>query len=1062
MFRIRLIVLALLAVPLTAHAAGLHFERIGAESGPPPGVVTAVYEDRAGFIWIGSRAGLFLYDGYSFTSFEHDASDPSSLSGNEIRAIYEDSRGTLWIGTNTGGLNRFDRTTWAFEQFRHDPGDATSLSHDSVYTILEDKDGILWVGTQRGLNRFDRATGVFEQILADPEKEGALRNDYVVAILEDRAGRLWVGTVEGGLYLRDRESDRFRAYRHDPRDPNSLGNDSVLALAEDSAGVLWVGTSDGLNRMSRDGVFERFDHDPVGPTGLSAPLVTSLAPGPAGKLWIGTWGGGLNELDTVTGTLRVERHVPGRPGSLGSDTIAAMAVDRTGALWLATWGGGLNRLSTASRFLRASRDDAPLPERAGSDITVLMQDSRGGLWVGLGFGAVLRKAPGETTYRQYLRGEPDGIARIILAFSEDAAGNVWVGTNQNLVRIEPESGHVTEGKPGPDSPGPGFIKALLVDSKDRLWVGTGEGGLQQADPDGRVIERFVTNASDPHSLSDVYVTALFEDREGTIWVGTRSGGLNAFDPETGRAVRYVPDPGNDSAIGHQYVTSILEDSKGRLWVGTSAGGLNLAERRDDGGGVQFTRFLEQDGLIDNSVMAILEDDDGSLWLSTKHGLSRFDPERRLFANFHMADGLPAAEFEPRSAARNGQSLFFGSVKGIATLPAGTPFQLPEASPTVITSLSTEAGEFVGERPIWLPQQVEIPYGEWLSLEIAVLDYSPGENRAYAYRLGDEREPWVELGARRAVTFTDLNPGTFEFSARARNSQGVWSEVESKLSIRVVPPFWMTSWFRASMLLLVLAAVVAIHTARMSILEKRNRELLRLHEQREHARMELSGAYARLRALTRKLEMSKEDERRRIARELHDELGPSLTAVIINMQLLTKSPDQEQRSQRITDTIELVDRMIDRIRDLSLELRPPLIEELGLVSALSGYLTVQAERTGLQLEVDGDCDVTALSPEIQIVAFRVVQAAVTNVIRHAGATRAVVTLRQAGGNLEMIVEDDGRGFDVGKTMDGAVRGKALGILGTRERVQMLGGEFEIESRPGSGTKMWATIPVEMGP
>jgi hypothetical protein len=132
-------------------------------------VITALHQDRTGFIWIGSRDGLALYDGYSFTRFEHDPSDPFSISGNTIRTIYEDGRGDMWFGTNTGGLNRLDRTTWHFEHFRHDSADPRSISHDSVYAILEDRTGALWVGTQHGLNRLDAGTGTFERFLSDPD-----------------------------------------------------------------------------------------------------------------------------------------------------------------------------------------------------------------------------------------------------------------------------------------------------------------------------------------------------------------------------------------------------------------------------------------------------------------------------------------------------------------------------------------------------------------------------------------------------------------------------------------------------------------------------------------------------------------------------------------------------------------------------------------------------------------------------------------------------------------------------------------------------------------------------
>jgi two-component system sensor histidine kinase UhpB len=269
---------------------------------------------------------------------------------------------------------------------------------------------------------------------------------------------------------------------------------------------------------------------------------------------------------------------------------------------------------------------------------------------------------------------------------------------------------------------------------------------------------------------------------------------------------------------------------------------------------------------------------------------------------------------------------------------------------------------------------------------------------------------------------------------------------------------MTWWFRAAALLTLLALALAIHQRRLAVVEKRNRELMDLHRQREKAQSALSLAYGRLRRLTRRLELAKEEERKRIARELHDDMGPSLTAVIINLQLLPQQPDSSDAARRITDTIELVDRLVQRIRDLSLDLRPPLLDELGLLPALKGYLEAQSERTGLKIEVRGQ--VEGLPGETEIAAFRLIQEAVTNTIRHANATRVDISVRQRNGQLVLIVTDDGQGFDVRDTMERASSGKALGLLGMQERVSVLDGEVEIDSAPGQPTEVRIRMPVEI--
>lgn len=1027
----------------------LHFERVGKAGGPPSEVVTAIHQDRKGFVWIGSRDGLTLFDGQSFTTFGHDPADPSSISDDTIRTIYEGRGGELWIGTNTGGLNRFDRETWTFTRFRHDSADPVSLSHDSVYAIAEDRDGRLWVGTQRGLNRLDPARGTIERFLPVPADPGSLSHQYVSALLADERGRLWVGTVGGGLNRFDPETGTFQVWRHDPGDPKSIADDAVFALLEGPDGALWVGTNAGLDRMGPEsGAFEHvLTADREGPR-LSNPIVSTLALAPDGRIWVGTFGGGLHDLDPVSLRVRDFRHDPGRPGSLPANRVVDLAIDRSGALWVGTWGGGLSRVSS-SAFLLASEagEVAEPPDLDDRDVTALATDRLDALWIGTRNGTLLRRDPVGSSYRRVLSRERGSILGIL----PTRDGRVWVGTASGLLRLELDGRNSAGFQHDPEDPtslGPGYVTALLEDRAGRLWVGTGEGGLQEIDRRARVLRRFVHDPGDPATLSDDYVTALAEDRWGTLWVGTRSGGLNALDPATGRATRYGVDPADPLALSHHHVTAILEDSKRRLWVATSGGGLHRAERAGPGERARFSRTAAADGLVDNNVMAILEDDDGSLWLSTKRGLSRLAPESGAFTSYLVSDGLPAGEFESAAAVRSATRLHFGSVQWVVTLPAGTARPPASSSPTVITAVQSEGADPGARRPARVPARLEIPYGRWFSIEVTVLDFNEEHAHAHAYSLGGGKDDWIDIGPRRTITFTDLDPGRYEFVARGRNCQGVWTETEVPLRIDVIPPLWMTLWFR----LLVVGAVAAVafvsHRVRLSAVERRNRELVRLHEQ--------------LRLLARRLEAAKEEERKHIARELHDDLGPALTAVVINLQLVGHDRNGEKATRRIEDSIDLVDRMVQQIRDLSLDLRPPLLDEMGLVAALKGYMETQAERTGITIDVDGPASLDDLPDQTAITAFRVAQEAATNAIRHAEARRIHVGVREHDGGVEIRVEDDGRGFDVRSTLEDPVTGRNLGLLGMQERARILGGEFHLDSAPGRGTRVRMWIPAEAKP
>jgi PAS domain S-box-containing protein len=229
-------------------------------------------------------------------------------------------------------------------------------------------------------------------------------------------------------------------------------------------------------------------------------------------------------------------------------------------------------------------------------------------------------------------------------------------------------------------------------------------------------------------------------------------------------------------------------------------------------------------------------------------------------------------------------------------------------------------------------------------------------------------------------------------------------------------------------------------------------------ERRRAEQRLHVAYEQLQNLTRRLEAAKEEERRAIARELHDEMGQALTAIKINIHLASEGSTPDQLAHRLSDTLSVIDRLIDRIRAMSLDLRPPLLDELGLVPALRGYLEAQERRSGLRIVLTADPESLRLPPELEIAGFRVVQEAVTNVVRHAEAHGIRITLAVVEGHLDLSVIDDGRGFALAEVMERAARGQHLGLLGIQERALTLGGDMRVLSAPGQGAEIHVRVPV----
>jgi PAS domain S-box-containing protein len=232
------------------------------------------------------------------------------------------------------------------------------------------------------------------------------------------------------------------------------------------------------------------------------------------------------------------------------------------------------------------------------------------------------------------------------------------------------------------------------------------------------------------------------------------------------------------------------------------------------------------------------------------------------------------------------------------------------------------------------------------------------------------------------------------------------------------------------------------------------------EQRELLYREIHASRERLAQLSTRLLAAQESERRTIARELHDEIGQSLTAVSVNLQTLLAAPPGSDRGEILDESLTITQQTLRQVRDLSLDLRPSLLDDLGLAAALRWYLERQAARLGCTMTLDDAVGDLRYPAPVETTCFRVAQEALTNVARHAGAQDVRVAIRRDGAELRLVVEDDGCGFDVAAARDRASRGYSLGLLGMEERATLAGGHIEIVSSPGHGTRIAASFPVDV--
>jgi signal transduction histidine kinase/ligand-binding sensor domain-containing protein len=1064
------LVVAGLALALLALAPRAEATRRFAETGNGRGLVATVVPsmlvDRSGFLWVASREGLFRYDGYQAVAFLPDPDEPASISDVDLRALYEADDGALWIATNTGGLNRRDPDTGAFTQFHHVSTDPRSLSDESAYGVAQDAAGAVWVGTQNGLNRLDAdGRGFTRYTLRGPPPAGRAF-DWVYALHRGASGTLWIGTIGGGVFRWNGTDQRFEQFPLATLANGAATLDDVFAMHEAPDGRLWAGTRGGVVVLDPgQRTAEQFD---LAPDLGTQPLVTTMRADHRGRLWIATLAHGVLVVDPAT-----RRWSPAQPGSIGAPgnlpaqgVISLAATDTT--LFVGTWGAGVFRAPLDpldARLLGSAEDGRGL--RHGNVTAVLGMQETGRPWVGSFGGGPQRVNVADGSVAPTAGPADDPILGSgVVSLAQAADGSMFAGSTAGLHRFAGDGrtlgldAHAAERS---DGLGQGYVGALLPDAARGLWVGTGGSGLFLRDPEGR-FRGFRHDPASADSLSGDYVTALAAAGDAGLWVGTRSNGLNLCRVESWSCERFDGRGAGQRNLGNFHVTALRRGGSGQVWVATDGGGLHRVRQRADGKVLGFERWGTGRGLLNDGVMAVEEDDDGSLWLSTRHGLSRLDPASGRVVNHVTESGLPVAHFNTGASSSDAGFVYFGSVAGLVSIAKGTPLQPRAAAPVRITAIERVADGTATELPpSALDTGFESQYGDVLALEFAVLDFAEVPHE-YAYRMDDDAR-WTALGQRRQMTFVGLRPGRHRLEVRGRDAYGAWNS-SAPLAFEVRPPVWMTLWFRALALTLAALLIFALHRAQMRALQRRNAVLEELQRQREQAlgranrsQRELEEAYAGLRQLTGRLESAKENERSRISRELHDEFGQTLTAAKINLQMLRRAATDATDARRLEDSVAMVDDMIRQARDIALGLRPPLLDEAGLVPALDQYLKSLAARSGVRIELAASPGVADAPQGLHTTVFRVAQEAVNNALRHAGAATIRVTLRDRPDALTLSIEDDGVGFDPDAVNQRVKRGEHLGLLGMTERVRSAGGTITLESRPGAGSRIEALIPFE---
>jgi streptogramin lyase/two-component sensor histidine kinase len=1036
----------------------LSIEEIGVAQGLSQGMVHGLQVDLKGYLWIGTKDGLNRYDGNHFHVFRHDPHDPTSIASNYIRSLNIDDRGLIWIGTNAAGLDLYDPVKSAFIHF----GKVLNSSHvpmmQCVTQIFSDPNGkvILWDGTGK-------------------------RCEILVPVVGENP------FSSSGWQIKSFND----VYHHDPAIPLpdaymlGFGQDGALLFQFDN--ILYKFYPDHTEKLSQPQVFDQKELKHIDKT--KASFYTYYFLDDHRELYC------INHEDKILYVWNEKEKVFKARLKLPSSyplLAKRFFVDQQGRIWANSHLSPLLRINpeqgtfqqlNVTRYHFAGTDE--------TDFGIYCEDNQHNLWVGTSGNGVIKitsrndqftRLSTETQDHFGMRVIRDGksfkihdqislaqekewrtrfeAAKLmrISAYCEDSVHGLWSLAISNdqlkhyLVRFNVDDYsfsswpfELCQQTPFENE------SAIMIDKSGMMWIGAecidGEALLARLHYPDSMQDRFVFPVEVIRS-EHPFVTDWYVDDQNIFWIGTKQG-LFAFDPATSQWQQWYADPSHPDGLSNNYILSICPDPKlpgNYLWIGTDGGGLN----RMDIHAKTFQHYSTEEGLPNNVIYAVQSDNHDHLWMSTNLGLCRFDPATAEVWSFTVEDGLRSNEFNRMQYGKTSDGLlYFGGIEGPTIFDPEVFYSTSSPSPIVINRLKLSNKEIIfspvagkkNEHAYHLPAPMEncskltFPYSErMITLGFSLLDFTNPNGNKYRYKLEGFNTDWIEAGAENEAVFTNLSPRTYTFLVSGRNSENAWS-APARLQMTILSPWWASWWFRSLVVLVIAAGIYGLYRYRLQ-------QAMRLQHLRN-----------------------------RIAADLHDEIGSTLSSIslagtVIQHKLKNHHPEVDGLVHKINHHTQS---MMEAMSDIVWAVNTKNDRFDQVLHRMRAFAAEILEPKEIMVHFDVSPNVSPLQLDMQQRKnlYLIFKEAINNAAKYAQCNNVWIIITYVHGRLMMEVRDDGVGFDI-QSIQTPVRVSedvppktgmgGNGIQNMDQRAHELKGKLQLFSSPGQGTKVILTFAV----